>query len=58
VRLDGLSITNLNWIKIDVEGAEYETLQGLKDHLRKFAPQLIVEVYLHENKNEILRLME
>jgi len=38
-------IEKVDWIKIDVEGAEFETLKGLEDTLRKKSPRLIVEVF-------------
>jgi len=34
----------VNWIKIDVEGAEYEVLRGLENTLKEYKPKLIVEV--------------
>lgn len=34
----------VDWIKIDVEGAELETLGGLKQTLEKYHPNVIVEV--------------
>ena len=41
----------VNWIKIDVEGAEIEVLKGLNKTLEQNSPQLLVEV-LEENRNE------
>lgn len=38
-----LNVQRLNWIKIDVEGAELEVLQGLKQNLQR-QPHLIMEV--------------
>ena len=56
--LDSLSHVNqLDWVKIDVEGAEYEVLEGLTKHLVELSPRLIVEV-LHGNKNRVLKFME
>lgn len=48
-----LCVKQVNWIKIDVEGAELEVLKGLKKVLKKFAPKVIVEVL---NKNLIATL--
>lgn len=44
--IEGLNITRVDWIKIDVEGAEFEVLKGLKKTLVKKHPKIIVEVFL------------
>lgn len=44
----------VNWIKLDVEGAEYEVLQGLENALKEYKPQLIIEV----NKKNSERVKE
>ena len=38
------NINNVNFIKIDVEGFEYEVLLGAKDLLKKYHPSIMVEV--------------
>jgi FkbM family methyltransferase len=38
-------LSRVDWIKIDVEGAEYEVLQGLEETLDRFKPRLLVEVW-------------
>ena len=43
--LDELHVNRVNWIKIDVEGAGYEVLKGLKNTLRKMRPNVIVEIW-------------
>lgn len=43
-----LKMRRVDWIKIDVEKAEVEVLQGLEETLSRFKPKLIVEVW---NKN-------
>ena len=45
-----------DWIKIDVEGAEYEVLSGLVTALKNNKPKLIVEV-THDNERKILDFM-
>jgi FkbM family methyltransferase len=35
----------IDWIKIDVEGAEYETLCGLEQVISKCRPKIIIEVF-------------
>ncbi|MHA1664401.1 MAG: FkbM family methyltransferase [Candidatus Njordarchaeales archaeon] len=42
--LDKLNIGKVNYIKIDVEGAEFEVLKGLEKTLKKHRPVVIVEV--------------
>jgi len=40
-----LNLKRVDWIKIDVEKAEYEVLQGLEKTLSKFKPRLFIEVW-------------
>lgn len=40
-----LSLTRVNAIKIDVEGAEIEVLKGAKNTLDKYRPTLLIEVH-------------
>lgn len=46
VALDDLSLTP-TYVKMDVEGAEYAALQGMKDTLRRCRPKLLVSLYHH-----------
>lgn len=55
--LEELNVNRVDWIKIDVEGAEYEVLQGLEKTLKENGSKLIVEVK-DENKNKVLGFME
>lgn len=48
ILMSKLSVKRVDWIKIDVEGAEIEVLKGSIGTLEKNFPKLIVEV---ENKN-------
>ena len=50
--LNELKVEKVNWIKIDVEGAEFEVLKGLQNTLRKHRPTLIVEISKEQNKIE------
>ena len=43
VRIDGLGLLRLDFIKIDIEGMEMEALTGAEATLRKFRPQLMIE---------------
>jgi FkbM family methyltransferase len=38
----------VDYIKLDVEGAEYETLQGAKKAFKKYRPQISVSIYHHK----------
>ena len=55
--LSQINVNRVDWIKIDVEGAEYEVLQGLKNTLKKDSPKLVVEVK-KENKRKVLNIMK
>ena len=57
--IDELNIENVGYIKIDVEGHEYEAILGLKQLLIKEHPTLMIEI--HESspsKNLIFQLLE
>jgi FkbM family methyltransferase len=58
--LDGLlaekEIRQVNWVKIDVEGAEYEVLRGLEKTLHAYHPNLIVEVW-NVNSEKVTALL-
>lgn len=60
VEMDALLETvgrRIDWVKIDVEGAEIEVLQGLKRTLTVDQPNLIVESW-GPNQRRLFRLME
>ncbi|MDE2095619.1 MAG: FkbM family methyltransferase [Patescibacteria group bacterium] len=40
------SIDQLNWIKIDTEGAEFAVLEGAKETIQRFHPKIITENHL------------
>ena len=44
--LDALWINRCNWMKVDVEGAEYQVLNGAEQTLRRFRPRLIIESHI------------
>jgi FkbM family methyltransferase len=50
-------LRRVDWIKIDVEGAEYEVLCGLEETLDTYRPKIIVEVFL-KNLELVKRFME
>ena len=43
-KLDNLIKCKVDFIKIDVEGEEYEALLGMKQILKKYKPKLIIEI--------------
>jgi FkbM family methyltransferase len=43
--IDNLNIKNVGYIKIDVEGHEYEALMGLKNILMNDHPTLLIEIH-------------
>jgi FkbM family methyltransferase len=43
--VQGLGLTRLDWIKIDVEGAECEVVEGARQVLQSFRPTLLIEVH-------------
>jgi FkbM family methyltransferase len=49
VRIDDLvsrfSLSRVDWIKMDIEGAEVDALKGAEVTLRRFHPQLFIEVH-------------
>lgn len=49
-------LSHVDWVKIDVEGAEYEVLQGLEETLDKFKPRLMVEVW-QKNYSKVEKLL-
>ena len=46
-------LQHIDYMKIDVEGMEFEVLRGAYYTLREFKPKLIIEI--HEAENKILR---
>jgi FkbM family methyltransferase len=43
--VDNIRLERLNWIKMDVEGAEIEALKGAQMTLRRYRPDLFVEIH-------------
>jgi len=39
------SLTRVEWIKMDIEGAEVDALKGAEDTLRRFRPRLFIEIH-------------
>ena len=54
VSLDSVIECAPTFIKMDIEGAEYEALVGAERTIRLYKPRLAISVY--HNKNDILRI--
>lgn len=54
--LEDLEIPQIDYIKVDVEGAEYEALKGAKKTIERYLPKIITNTTLHER--EILEFMK
>ena len=53
VKLDSMGFTDVNFIKIDVEGNELDVLHGAKNLIDDYKPTCMVEVYDKFNKYPI-----
>ncbi|HZL23731.1 MAG TPA: FkbM family methyltransferase, partial [Nitrososphaeraceae archaeon] len=47
----GIKVDNINWIKIDVEGAELEVLKGADKILSSNSKDLTILIEVHHLKN-------
>jgi len=53
--IDDLDLPDVRWIKMDIEGAEIEALQGAQAVLRRVHPTLFIEV--HETLEPVSRFL-
>jgi FkbM family methyltransferase len=53
-----LNIELLDFVKIDVEGAEFRALQGMSKILNMYRPKLLIEVHNEKNIGEIFNFLE
>lgn len=51
-----LGVDRVDWVKINVEGAELETLKSLKNTLKNSHPKVIVEVE-HDNVEGVATIL-
>jgi len=58
VSIDEIQIDKIDFMKIDVEGMEYEVLCGAKNSLEKHKPALYVESDREENNEKILKFLK
>src|SRR5258705_5503153 len=52
--IDSLSLTNVNFIKIDVEGFEREVIKGARETIKRCRPFLYVENDRPENSSQLI----
>lgn len=57
-RLDDFSFNQIDILKIDVEGFEYEVLEGAVNTITKFKPKIILEVHSKELKKKCLEFLK
>jgi FkbM family methyltransferase len=50
---ENIDIKNINFIKVDVEGLELETLIGMKSSLQKFRPTILCEVLFTDKDGDL-----
>jgi FkbM family methyltransferase len=50
-----LALARLDWIKLDIEGAEVDAIKGAKRILERFGPDLFIEI--HETLEPVKRLL-
>jgi len=62
IKLDDLikniNLSKVDWIKIDVDGSEYEVILGSMNTLKLFKPKLIIEIHDQEIGNKILKILK
>lgn len=49
-----LGLSRVDYIKMDIEGAEREALAGAQDTLRRFRPRLMLDTYHEQDDAEVL----
>lgn len=58
IRLDDLITTKINFIKMDIEGAEVEAIKGARGIIQEYTPKLSIAVYHdYDNARKIIELL-
>jgi FkbM family methyltransferase len=55
--IEELGLRRVDWVKIDVEGAELHVLRGFKNGILRFKPKIVIEVKKF-NREDVLRFFE
>jgi FkbM family methyltransferase len=55
--VDELDIKHVDWVKIDVEGAELHVLRGFRNGIIKFKPRVVIEIK-EFNRREVFKFFE
>jgi FkbM family methyltransferase len=50
--VSGLQLKRVDFVKIDVEGLEYEVLKGMNEIISKYQPIIFCEIYKGKNSNQ------
>jgi FkbM family methyltransferase len=58
ISIDSLKLPRVDFIKIDVEGMEFEVLAGAKESIEKFKPQMLIETIKLDKQSLLQRLTE
>ncbi|MFC1756117.1 FkbM family methyltransferase [Patescibacteria group bacterium] len=62
VTLDGYfeenKISKLDFVKVDVEGYEYKALLGAFNTIKRFSPQMLIEIHSKDNQKNVYRLLD
>ena len=56
MKLDSLELKKIHFMKIDVEGSEFELLEGAKNTIIKYKPIIVIEVFKTKKNKEKLEL--
>lgn len=55
VALDSMNLTDVDMMKIDVEGFEMEVLKGACETIKRYHPRMIIEVHSSSLREEVLK---
>jgi len=58
VKIDSLNIREIEFIKIDVEGAELKVLEGSLKTINEFRPKIFIEVHEESLGNKVMQLLD
>ena len=56
IKLDDYGLDRLDFLKLDIEGREFEALQGAQQLIAKYRPKILVEVHLIYDLNLLQKI--